>query len=257
MTALESFLAAGVFAFMLTFVRMGSAFMIMPGIGDSFVSSRIRLLFALAISFALFPLVIEYVPDPLPGTLALFTLIVMEFIVGLLIGSIARIFMIAMDTAGMVISMASGLGNAQVFNPSMATQGSLVGAFLSVTAVVFMFAIDLHHLLIMGVVESYSIFPLGIIPDTGSMAEIVTRAMSESFKIGVQIAAPFLVITLLIYTGMGVLARLMPQVQVFILVLPMQILLALLTMSFVIGTILMFWASRFEQGMIFFLTAPS
>lgn len=254
MSTIEEFLATGVFAFVLAFVRMGTAVMIMPGIGDSFVSQRVRLHMALALSFVFFPLIMAKLPSPVPGTMMLFSLIVMEFIIGLFFGTIARIFMTALDVAGMVISFSSSLSNAQMFNPSLAAQGSLVGAFLSVTGVVFLFATNMHHLLIMGVIESYELFPVGAIPDTGSMAEFVSRAVSHSFAIGVKIGAPFLVITLLIYMGMGVLSRLMPQVQVFLLALPLQILLSLVTMSLVISAGLVYWATQFEQGMVFFLS---
>ena len=130
---LETFLASGILAFILTFVRMGTAVMIMPGLGDSFVPERLRLMIALGLSFVLCPLTFKYMPAQVPGTFTLLMLIMMEFIIGLFFGTVARIFMTALDTAGMVISISSGLGNAQVFNPSLATQGSLVGAFLSIT----------------------------------------------------------------------------------------------------------------------------
>ena len=255
-TTLQDFLVTGVFAFMLTFVRMGTAIMIMPGVGDSFVSTRIRLHIALAISFVLFPLITPKIPAVLPGTFGLFTLIVMEFLVGLFFGTIARIFMTALDTAGMVVSFSSSLSNAQLFNPSLAAQGSLVGAFLSVTGIVFLFSTNMHHLLIMGVVESYELFPLGEIPDTGSMAELVSRAVSSSFSIGVKIGAPFIILTLLVYVGMGVLSRVMPQVQVFLLALPLQILLSLILMGFVLSTGLFYWLGQFEQSMVYFLSTP-
>lgn len=251
---LEEFLVTGVFAFVLTFVRMGTAMMILPGIGDSFVSQRIRLHMALGVSFVLFPLIMPHLPNPIPGTTVLFVLIIMEFIIGLFFGTIARIFMTALDTAGMVISFSSSLSNAQLFNPSLAAQGSLVGAFLSVTGVMVVFASNLHHLLIMGLIESYALFPIGAVPDAGSMAELVAKAVSTSFAIGVKIGAPFLVITLLIYMGMGVLSRLMPQIQVFLLALPLQILLSLVTMSFVLSAGFLYWLRQFENGMVFFLS---
>ncbi len=254
MSALQDFLATGVFAFMLAFVRMGTAVMIMPGLGNSFVPQRIRLHIALGLSFVLFPLIIAKLPSPIPDTFNLFYLIGMEFIIGLFFGTIARIFMTALDVAGMIISFASSLSNAQLFNPSLASQGSLIGAFLSITGVVFLFTANLHHLLIMGVVESYQLFPVGGVPDTGSMAELIAKAVASSFAIGVKISAPFLVLTLLIYTGMGVLARLMPQIQVFIMALPIQILLALLMMSFVLSAGLVYWATEFEEAMVFFLS---
>ena len=254
-SVLEGFLVSGVLAFVLTFVRMGTAIMIMPGLGDSFTPARVRLHVALGITLVLFPIVQPYMPNPIPGTFMLFTLIVMEFIVGLFFGTIARIFMTALDTAGQVLSISSGLGNAQVFNPALAMQGSLMGAFLSVTGVVFLFASNLHHLLIAGLIESYEFFPLGEIPDTGSMAELIARSVSAAFAIGIKVGAPFIVLALLIYLGMGVLSRLMPQVQVFLIALPLQIYLSLLVITLVLSTGLFYWAGEFENAMVFFLSS--
>src|SRR5688500_1340957 len=100
--AIEDFLVTGVFAFILAFVRMGTAVMIMPGIGDSFVPERIRLHIALGLSLVFMPLVAAKLPAQVPETFALLSLVVMEFVVGLFFGTIARIFMTALDTAGMV-----------------------------------------------------------------------------------------------------------------------------------------------------------
>ena len=252
-THIGDFLAGSIFAFILVFVRFGTALMIMPGIGDSFVSEKVRLLIALSISFALFPALSDKIPYPIPGTFMLFSLVVMEFIIGMFMGTIARIFMAALDTAGMTISIMSGLGNAQVFNPSLATQGSLIGAFMTIVGVVMLFVTNMHHLMILGLFESYELFPVGAVPDTGSMAELMARAVGTAFVTGVQIAMPFVVMTLLIYVGMGVLSRLMPQIQVFILALPIQILIALILLSLVLSTAVMYWLKFFEQSMVFFL----
>ena len=250
---LEQFLTTQVFAFALAFVRMGTAIMIMPGVGDSFVNARVRLHFAVALSLVMFPLIVPYIPDPLPGTVGLFALVTMEFIIGFFFGSIARIFMMALDTAGMAISISSGLSNAQLFNPALSSQGSLVGAFLSVTGVIVLFGLNLHHLLFAGIVESYEMFPIGGLPDFGSMAELIARAVTSAFAIGIKIAAPFLVMAILVYTGMGVLSRLMPQVQVFLLALPLQILLSLMILSMILSSAYLYWGTQFEQAIVFFL----
>lgn len=186
-------------------------------------------------------------------TSVLFALIAMEFIIGIFIGTIARVLMVALDTAGMLISMMSGLGNAQIFNPAFATQGSLIGALLSVTGVLLLFATNMHHLLFYGLVGSYELFPVGAVPDAGSMAEMMARAVARSFMIGAQISAPFIVVSLLVYIGMGVLTRLMPQIQVFLLALPLQIILSLVTLALIVSAGLMFWVAEFEKGMVFFL----
>lgn len=254
MQSIEEFLVSGVFAFMLIFTRLGTAMMIMPGIGDSFVSKNIRLLMVLGMSFVLTPVIQQFMPEKVPSFPVLFSLIIMEFLIGLFVGTIARIFMIALDVAGMVISSTSGLANAQVFNPTLATQGSITGAFLSMTGVVLLFVTNLHHMLIHGLVESYHMFPVGGVPDTGSMAQLITRAFSASFLVGFQIAVPFVIVAMLLYIGMGVLSRLMPQVQVFILALPVQIMLSMLTLALVLSAAMLFWITKFEAGMTFFLT---
>ena len=83
---LQEFLGTQVFAFALTFVRLGTAIMIMPGVGDSFVNARVRLHFAVAFTLALFPLTAGYMPDPMPDTFGMFSLILMEFIIGIFFG---------------------------------------------------------------------------------------------------------------------------------------------------------------------------
>lgn len=254
MGVLETFLTTGVFAFMIIFVRFGTAMMIMPGIGDSFVPTNIRLYYALGLSLVISPLMQPYIPSPLPGFGTMMSLLVIEFITGLFIGTIARVLMMSLDTAGMLISLSSGISNAQVFNPSLALQGSVFGAYLSVTGVTLLFVTNLHHLLIHGLVESYELFPLGGIPDTGSMAELMAKAISASFLTGFQIALPFVIISLVLYVGMGVLTRLMPQLQVFMIAIPLQILLALVTLAIVLSSVMLFFITQFEQGMVFFLS---
>lgn len=255
--SIEEFLVSGVFAFMLIFTRLGTAFMIMPGLGDSFIPTNIRLMMSLGISFVLTPVVQGFIPNPIPAFPVMLSLLFMEFVIGLFIGTIARIFMIALDVAGMLISTTSGLANAQVFNPSLSSQGSIVGALLSMTGVVLLFATNLHHMLIYGLVESYHMFPVGSVPDSGSMAQMITQAFSASFLIGFQISTPFIVVAMMLYIGMGVLSRLMPQVQVFILALPVQIMLAMLTLALILSAAMIFWMTKFEEGMIFFLTSAN
>lgn len=249
---LQNFMAQGVFAFMVTFVRIGAALTIMPGIGDSYVPQNIRLYIALGISLMLMPLVSPFLPSPMPDTAGLLVLLGSEFIIGIFIGTVARIFMLALDTAGMIISMQSGLGNAQVFNPSMATQGSLVGVLMSVTGVVLILVTNLHHLLIYGLLGSYDVFPVGTIPNSGDMADMISKAIAGSFLVGLQISAPFIVLSLMLYIGMGVLSRLMPQVQVFMLSLPLQITLSLVTLVLMLSAGLLFWLAKFEESMMFF-----
>ncbi len=252
METLTTFFETGVFFFLLTFVRIGTAMMLFPGIGDTYTPLRIRLFMGLGITLVIFPILSPIMPAEVPGTYEFFMLLMREFVIGAFIGTAARILLMALDTAGMIISLQAGLSNAQLFNPALASQGSIVGAFMVITGTMLIFVTDLHHLLIYGLVNSYELFPVATVPAYSTMAEFVAKAVGTAFYTGVRVAAPFLVITLLLYIGMGVLARLMPQVQVFLLAIPVQIMLAFTVMSLTLVAGLTYWLAFYEQGMRFF-----
>ncbi len=252
MDALTTFVETGVFAFMLAFTRVGTALFLMPGIGDTYTPLRVRLYMALGLTFILTPLVIGYLPEGVPPTFKMLGLIFSEFVIGAFIGIFSRILMMALDTAGMMISMQAGLANAQLFNPAFASQGSIFGAFLLISGMMLIFVTDLHHLFLLGIMNSYEGFPIGEIPDKGGMAQLISRAVAVSFATGISISAPFIVVTTVLYIGMGVLARLMPQIQVFMLAIPAQIMIAFLIMLLTVSTGLMFWLSFYEEGLHFF-----
>jgi flagellar biosynthetic protein FliR len=151
--------------------------------------------------------------------------------------------------------MAVGTGNAMVFNPQMAGQGSLIGVFLSICGAMMLFATDLHHMLIYGMMDSYRTFPATEgIPLVSGMSQTVAQAVSDSFKIGFYMAVPFLIVSLFLYIAMGILGRLMPQIQVFILALPLQIILGMLVMILVFSTMMLFWLAQYDNAIqLFFM----
>lgn len=252
-TQILNMMNMGAFGFMMAFARIGTAVMIMPGLGNSFTPARIRLHIALALTFAFFPLIAQSLPEQIPQSVITITIMLFsEIVIGLLFGTMARIFMSALDTAGMIISIQSGLGSAQIFNPSLASQGSVIGAMLSVMGVIFIFASNLHHVLILGVIESYSMFPIGGIPDTGDMSKIILNAVGASFALGLSLTAPFIIVTLLMYIGIGVLTRLMPQMQAFMIVLPLQILISMAVLMVSIGAIINVWGAHFVDALLSF-----
>ena len=114
----------------------------------------------------------------------------------------------------------------------------LVGNFLTVLGVTLIFATNMHYLVIAALNDSYNIFQPGHLPLTGDVAKHITDVVATSFRIGLQLAAPFLVFGLLFNVGLGVLSRLMPQMQVFFIGLPLSILLGLLLLVVVIGALM-------------------
>jgi flagellar biosynthetic protein FliR len=247
---LGTLLSTELFAFLLVFTRLSSAVMVMPGIGDGFVSPRIRLLLALTIAALVTPTLADDLPSLPDSPVALFVLLGGEIVIGLAIGLIARLLMTAVDVAGQILAFNLSLANAFVFNPAMAAQGSLPGAFLTILALVLIFATDLHHLMLRAAVDSYGVFPPGTLPPMGDMADMVSTIVARSFAIGLQMAAPFVAVGLVFYLGLGVLSRLMPQMQVFFVAIPAQIMVGFLIMALTLSAAMLFWLDHFQSSLV-------
>jgi flagellar biosynthetic protein FliR len=233
-----SFLPALATAFMLTFARVGAMVMLMPGVGELNVPSRVRLTIALALTAILLPAHQKaYVVD-LKTFGPVLVLLFQELVVGAVLGLTARLAVSALQITGSVVAQQMGLGFVTAVDPTQNQQGLLVGNFLTLLGVALVFATDLHHLVIAAMNDSYTIFQPGELPLMGDAAQHVTRIIATAFRIGIQLSAPFLVFGLLFNFGLGVLSRLMPQMQVFFIGLPLSIMLGLLLLLLVIGAMM-------------------
>ena len=238
------------FIIFLVFTRTGAALMVMPGFGEAYVPPRVRLLIALAISVVVTPVVTAQMPD-LPATpLALFVLLFGEIAIGVFLGLIGRILLVALHTTGTVISFQVGMANAFVFDATTAQQASLPSMFLTVLGVLIIFTADLHHLMLRAVVDSYNLFTPGVMPPIEDFSEFISRLVADSFILGIQLAGPFMAVGLVFYLGIGLLARLMPQVQIFFIALPMQIMLGILVVALTLSAALMWFLDSFEASLI-------
>lgn len=237
---LEDFLPAQVYIIFLVLCRLGATMMLIPGIGDTFVPVRFRLIMAIGLSLVVAPLIGDKIPLA-PRAPELVRLIFLEMVVGLYFGIVARILVLTMDTAGQIIALNIGLANAQVFNPAIATQGSLPGFFLLNIATLLLLITDMHHLLIHAMIDSYSLFPPGGPLPVADFAEAISTIVTNSFQLAVQLSSPFIVLGLLFYLAMGVMARLMPQLQIFFVALPIQVVMGLVIFNLVLsGALLVF-----------------
>jgi flagellar biosynthetic protein FliR len=250
MNSLQTLLQGELFGFLMVFVRLGAAFMILPGIGEAFVSPRVRLALSLIAAAAVAPTVRGQIPAVQADGAALTGLIVTEAVIGLFIGTLARIMLSALETAGTMIANQLGLSAAQALNPAFGTQGSIVNTVLAVSGLLLILATNMHHMLIRAAVDSYTVFIPGEALPLGDYSQLVARVVGSSFLIGIQMAAPFLVLGLLFYLGLGLLARLVPQIQIFFVGLPIQIILGTALLAFGMSGILMFWLTHFEEQVI-------
>lgn len=235
------------YSFMLIFVRLAAMLMLMPAIGEASIPGRIRIAFAIGLTVILYPVVAPQLTPP-EGLVDLVLALGYEVLIGVFIGGVARMLMSAMQMAGAFVAFQIGLASAQIVDPSQGIQSALFASFLSVVAVTLVFAFDLHHLLIRAIGDSYTLFKPGFTIPTGDFASLAVDYVAQSFRIAIQLSAPFLVFGLVFYVGLGILSRLMPQVQVFFVAMPANTLLGFVLLMALIGSMGLWFAEYFASA---------
>ena len=233
-----SFLPALAAAFMLAFARIGAMVMLLPGLGESNIPVRVKLSIALLLTLIILPLHRAAYHVDTDSLASLLVLMLHEIVIGIVLGATARVTLAALQVAGSVIAQQMGLGFVTSVDPTQGRQGVLIGNFLTMLGVTLLFVTDSHHLVIAALNDSYRIFAPGEVVPSGDVASLATRAFAAAFKIGLQLSAPFLVFGLVFNIGLGVLARLMPQMQVYFIGVPLSILAGFLILIAVIGAMM-------------------
>ena len=236
-----SFLPALGGAFLLIFARVGTMLMLLPGLGEQNISARLRLTIALVLAAVLMPLHRANYQIDTSALGPSIVLLVEEVLIGAVLGLTARLTIGALEVAGSVIAQQLGLGFVTAVDPTQGEQGVILGNFLTMLGITLFFATDMHYLVIAALNDSYNLFAPGEVPATGDVAALVTKTVSGAFRVGIQLSAPFLAFGLLFNIGLGVLSRLMPQMQVFFVAMPLSILIGLLFLLLVLGSMMGFF----------------
>ena len=245
---LQAWATGQVFAVMLVLTRLGAAMAVFPGFGLATVPVRVRLLMALAFSAVVAPTVAPLLPGLPASPAELALLISREVIFGLFIGTVARALTASLETAGNLIALQAGISSATLFNPAFQGIVPLPGVLMGMLGSTLLFVTDLHHALIRAAVSSYRLFPAtGTNFPAGDMAQSVVRLTSEAFILGIQLAAPFLAVGLLLFLLLGLLARLMPALQVFFIAQPAQIALGLVLFAGTLSAMMLVWLDRSQD----------
>ncbi len=244
---MESFaLGAQVYGGALIFSRIGSFCMVVPGVSEEMVPSQIRLAFAFILTIALFPLLAPHLPA-IPDSIAgMVYQLVGEIIMGLIIGLLLRTFTQALAVAGEVISLQTTLSFAQTTNPLQAQPTASVTTFLTLVGLTVIFVSDLHMMFLAGIVKSYTLFPAGHGVPFADFNTLMVRTMGETFALGVQLSAPILVFSLVYNVAMGLIARVMPQFQIFFAISPLTVLLGMAVFGLSLGSIGLVWIERYR-----------
>jgi flagellar biosynthetic protein FliR len=238
---------SGMFVTLCVFCRIGSAIMVLPGIGELNVPSRIRLVFAVLTCFIIAPVVKASYPAQPAELLPFATIVLSEIAIGLALGVIVRMFLMALQVAGNVIASQTGLSFAQNFDPSLGVQGALLSSFLTILGLTLILQSDLHHLMLAGLRDSYQLLPPGKPLPWNDFTELAMRTFSLVFRLGVQLSAPFIVFSLVFYAAAGAVARLLPQIQIFFLTVPLTILGGFALLMITLGSLMLVFIDAYQH----------
>ena len=235
------------FIYLLLFSRIGAILMLMPALGEDMIPMRMRLSFALAFTLVLYPLLSPSMPAMPADVMNIVGLIFHELAIGIVLGAIARITVMAAQVAGAVIAFQTGLSMAMAADPTQTgVQGAIFGSFLSFLGMVLIFATDLHHMALAATYDSYMVFPLDAPLMFDDAAQLAIRTVAGAFSVGVQMSAPFIVFGLVFNLGAGILARLMPALQVYFVLMPANIILGLVLFAVLLMMMMGWYLSHFE-----------
>ncbi len=210
-------------SFMLVLTRVSAMIYAFPFFGSTAVTTRVRIAIALVISFMLLPVAgVEGLGfDWSLGRLALS--IGRELAVGLIVGFGTRFLFEAFSLAGTFAGRQMGFALAELVDPVTSAPQSMVGQFWALVAILLFLAVDGHHFLIRLLMQNFQLVPL----DTGVLQPASGRMLidgsTEMFRLALRLAAPAIILALMLDVGVGVLARAMPRLQVFFVALPLKL----------------------------------
>ena len=233
-------------ALLLIFVRVTTFFVVMPIFSHRSIPMIHRIGLAAFLAWIMY---YSIEPPVLEIDLNYYLLIVKEALVGLFIGFVGYMIMSAIQITGGFIDFQMGFAMANVIDPQTGAQSPLMGQYLYTIALLFLLSTDGHHLLLDGIFYSYQFIPIdgAFIPfDNESLLEYFIKGFSQSFLIALQMSLPVVGSIFLVDVTLGILARTVPQLNVFVVGVPVKIIAGFLVLLIVMGTMMQVVTRLFE-----------
>jgi len=239
--------------YLLAFLRTGTAIALMPVLGYQAVPVQVKVGFAAVLALAIAPEAAMQVAAGPPGPLPMAAAALQEVAVGLMIGAATLLILAAAEMAGSLLGIQIGFGVLSTIDPLTNIETNVFGRLNYLLALAIFIALDAHHFLITALAESLRLIPLGSFAWTPQMPIYFARLAADAVDVAIRLAAPVLVVILLMEVGLAFVARAMPQMNVFIISIPLKIGVGLL--AFVAGLPLFIYVlsksiGHFERGIL-------
>jgi len=235
-----------VWQFVVVLVRTAVILSALPLLGGRSVPTSIKIGMAVIISILLAPVVTFTLP---PGWLEPGNLVIMlaaELLVGLVLGLAMRLIMSAVELAGSVMGFQVGFAMAGVLDPVTQVETPVFGQLLTILATLLYFQVDGHHLVLLALGSSFQLIPPFGAHLGAPLLTDVTGLIQRTYDIGLKLAFPVMAATFLIHVTMGLLGRLVPQMNILLTSFPITIATGLL----VLGLGLPFIALVFQDSIV-------
>lgn len=227
-----------VFLFALVLCRIGGLFAALPVFGGRRLSNRFKVVAVVAITLVCYP-ILNLAPPPIPkDAFTLGLLVAQELLVGLTLAFVTQIIFAAVEFSGQIIGLQMGFSIASVIDPNQGTQVQIMSVMQSLLATLFFLSLNMHHVFIRAIVDSFSIIPLGGWTMSEALIKFMVTVASDIFILGIRLAAPVMVTLLLKSVVLGIMARSFPQMNVFMVSFPLSIGLGFLVLG---ATLLLFF----------------
>lgn len=241
------------FGFALLLARVGAAAMLLPGVGEAGLPATIRVGVVVALSMLLLPVVAPMLPVMPDAAFDVLRIVAGELAAGLMLGWLARLMLLALGAAGQFVASLTGLANVLQPDPAMGAQTTALGRAFALAAPVFVLSSGLHALPISALAGSYLVVPAGAGLPAGDAARVAIEATGGMFAVSLRLAAPFVLADIAWQVSLGILSRLVPQLQVYFAAMPGQILGGMALLALLAGTIVAAWG---EAATARFLSLP-
>jgi flagellar biosynthetic protein FliR len=246
--ALSQAVLALSFAFIMVLCRCGAAVMLLPGLGEDGPPGLVRVGVAVGLTLLLVPVVAPHLPPQPQSFIRLVALLTGELLAGGFLGWLARLVSLALPAAGQLMSISTGLSSVLQPDANFGAQTSGLGKLFGMAGPVLILSSGLYALPLSALAGSYAALPAGALPPGGDMTEMVVRAVAAHFSLALRLAAPFMLAGMVWQVGLGLLARLVPQLQVHFVGLPGQVLGGLFLLAALSGGLAEVWLRAVADG---------
>lgn len=216
-------------AFVLVLLRVSAMIVTIPVISEGTVPAKIKASLSIIVAIIIFPLVVSQVPSTKSfHLLQLIFLMIGEVLIGITIGYVARLIFAAIQIAGDVIGFQMGFSIATVIDPMSSTQVSIITELKYLIAMMVFLTINAHHLFFQAIIQSYTVLPALSFHFSGQLMQYIFDVSMEMFVIAIKMAAPITAVMVFTNVALGIVARTVPQMNIFIVGFPLQISIGLI-----------------------------